>query len=218
MGLGSSKTAVSPPPALSPETVEQLCEEAYTAGVTDADVYHTAQREAIQRQDAGVGMAACLLSAWLAYLCGRASGTRVVEEAADLRFGAQQRTLDKVNSDLAAVREENKGLMSIRQEQQMIIAQQRSELQRAAQQRKAMQLSVQMLKRRNVSVRRQLRGLTNSINAIQRQMLVGMVGAGVLLLAVVWRTRPLRRGRHQPPVTQLPEVVESVTSAPIAEE
>jgi hypothetical protein len=205
------------PPALSPEAVEEMCKEAYAAGIEDADVYGTAQREAMLRQNAAVGVAACMLSAWLAFVYGRTNGTRLAEEAAALRFNAQQQMLDKVNSDLVAVAEENKTLTLVRKEQQMIIAQQRNELQKAARQRRAMQQSLQSLKLRNASVRKQLRGLTTSLHAIQRQMYVGMAGAGVLLLAVVWGTRPLRQGRlHPPAVAQSQEWREGLTPAPPA--
>lgn len=216
MGLGSSKAQSAaaaasvpvpePTPAVTAAVVEEMCKEAYEAGVGDADVYHTAQREAMQRQDAALGVGACLMAGWLAFVYGRSHGVRMAEEAAGLRLDAQQALLDKVNSDLVAIAEEKRSLLTVKEEQQVIIAQQRSELQRAARQRKTMQQSMQALKRRNASVRKQLRGLTTSLNSIQRQMYAGMVGAGVLLLAVVWGTRPLRRGRHglAPPPPPLP--------------
>ncbi|KAL7697853.1 hypothetical protein N2W54_006866 [Lotmaria passim] len=200
MGIGSSKSPqapplplVPPPPDLSAEAVEEMCKEAYAAGVGDADVYHTAQREAMQRQEAVFGAGGCLLSAWLAFVYGRARGTRFAEEAAATRFDAQQAMLEQVNRELVATTEENKSLTSIRQEQQTVIAQQREELQRAARERKVLQQSVQSLRRRNASVQRQLRGLSLSLSAIQRQVYAGLIGAGVLLLAVVWSTRPLRQ-------------------------
>lgn len=226
MGLGSSKSQSGLPPgatpAISPEAVDALCREAYTAGASDADIYNTSQREAMQRQDAMMGGAACLLSAWLAYVYGRARGTGAAEEAAAYRYNAQQTLLEKVNTDLVAVAEENKTLLTIRQDQEVVIAQQRRELQTAARERQAMQQAVHALKRRNASVRRQLRGLTASLHTIQRQMYVGMAGAGVLLLAVVWSTRPLRRRPRVAPEPEPESIVvvdvEAVRPSPDAAE
>ncbi|KPI85484.1 hypothetical protein ABL78_5444 [Leptomonas seymouri] len=207
MGIGSSKPEVASPPVpstspvLSPEAVERMCTEAYTAGISDADVHHMAQREALMRQGAELVVVACLMSAWLAYLYGRASGIRFAEEVAAPRFDAQKQLLDRVSGDLVSTVEENKSLVSAQQEQLAIIARQRNELRRAALQRKAMLQSVQLLRRRNASVRKQLRGLTSSLHAIQRQMYAGMVGAGVIALVVVWRTCPQRQGSCQRVVT-----------------
>ncbi|KAG5478606.1 hypothetical protein LSCM1_06009 [Leishmania martiniquensis] len=195
MGGKTSKVVA----ALTPEGVEELYREGYAAGTIDADLYHTSEREVMRQQDAVAGIGACMFSAWVAYVYGRTTGVQAAEDAASLRFDAQQRILDETRKDLALKLEENRSLLTIRQEQDVVIAQQRDELKRAAQQRRAMLQSVNALRRRNTSVRRQMRSLKSSFTALQLQVYVGMAGAGLLLLAVVWSTQQLRSGRWQRP-------------------
>ncbi|KAK7198358.1 hypothetical protein NESM_000794900 [Novymonas esmeraldas] len=209
MGSAKSKVATSPAePPLTAASVDALCREAYAAGATDADVYHTSQREVMQQQSLMVGIGACMSSAWVAYVYGRATGTRTAGDAAALRIDAQQLVLDKASKDLATVMEENRTLDSVRHEQEVMITQQRGELERAAQQRRALQQSLAVLRRRNASVQRQLRRLKTSLAAVQRQLYVGAAGTGVLLLAVAWGTRP-RRAEPSPPPPPAPVAVAS---------
>ncbi|GET88659.1 hypothetical protein, conserved [Leishmania tarentolae] len=184
----------------TPEALDALYREAYVAGAVDADMYHTSEREVMRQQDAMAGIGVCILSAWMAYVYGCTTGARAAEDEAALRFDAQKQMLDKINKDLTLKVEENRSLLSIRQEQDVMIAQQRDELQRAAQQRRAAQRSLNALRRRHASVQRQMRSLTSSLSAIQLQMYVGMAGAALVLLAVVWSTRPLRTGRWSSPL------------------
>ncbi|KAG5501169.1 hypothetical protein JIQ42_06167 [Leishmania sp. Namibia] len=191
MGSKSSRVGT----ALTPEAMEALYREAYAAGTIDADMYHTSEREVMRQQDAMTGIGACMFSAWVAYVYGRTTGVQAAEDAASLRFDAQQRMLDKASKDLALKREENRSLITIRQEQDVVIAQQRDELKRAAQQRRAMQHSVNALRRRNASVQRQMRSLKSTLTAVQLQMYVSMAGAGLVVLTVAWATRSLRSER-----------------------
>ncbi|CAJ1008625.1 hypothetical protein Q4I28_003938 [Leishmania naiffi] len=201
--------------ALNPEVVDALYREAYAAGTIDADMYHTSQREVMRQQDAMVGFGACMFSAWMACVYGRTTGMQAAEEAAARRFDAQQQVLDKTSKDLALKMEENRSLITIRQEQDVIIAQQRDELQRAALQRSAMRHSLNALQRRCGSVRRQMRNLESSLSAIQRQMYVGMAGAGLVLFAVVWVTRPLSKDRWPSLPVTASVATEEVIAAPV---
>ncbi|CBZ34215.1 hypothetical protein, conserved [Leishmania donovani] len=203
--------------ALTPEAVDALYREAYAAGAVDADMYHTSKREVMQQQDAMAGIGACMFSAWVAYVYGRTTGVQAAEDAAALRLDAQQQMLDKTSKDLALKLEENRSLITVRQEQDVMIAHQRDELQRAAQQRRAMQRSMNALRRRNASVQRQMRSLKSSLSAIQLQMYAGMAGAALVLVAVVWSTRPLRNGHWSflPVVASLGEERVIGASAPV---
>ncbi|CBZ27152.1 conserved hypothetical protein [Leishmania mexicana MHOM/GT/2001/U1103] len=214
MGGKASKAGT----ALTPEAVDALYREAYAAGAADADMYHTSQREVMRQQDAMAGIGACMLSAWVAYVYGRTTGVQAAEEAAALRLDAQQQMLDRTSKDLAQRVEENRSLITVRQEQGVMIAQQRDELQRAAQQRRGMQRSMNALRQRNASVQRQMRSLKSSLSAIQLQMYVGMAGAALVLLAVVWSTRPLRKGHWSflPVPASVGEERAIAASAPVA--
>ncbi|KAG5504333.1 hypothetical protein JKF63_04778 [Porcisia hertigi] len=216
MGGRSSKErsgTVLQTPALTPEAVDTLCREAYAAGVSDSDMYHTSRREVIRQEDMMAGIGACLLSGWVAYVYGRTTGVRMAEDAATLRFDVQQGLLDKASKELALKMEENHSLIAVRQEQDIVIAKQRDELQRAAQQRRAMQQAINAFRRRNASVQRQLRGLESSLVALQRQIFVSMAGAGLTLLGVIWATRPLRKGLEPyPPVAAASVAVEATSS------